>query len=64
MNKTMIIIHKSIRFITWDENDEFLEEINKEELHAIMKSFRKDISPSLDGWTIELFLDFYLLSGG
>ena len=28
-----------------------------------MKSFRKDCSPSLNGWTIELFLYFFYLMG-
>ena len=38
-------------------------EIKKKELLAVMKTFRKDKSPSLDGWTIEFFLAFFYLLG-
>jgi len=37
--------------------------ITKEELLYVMSSFKKDRSLGLDGWTIELFLDFFDLLG-
>ena len=35
------------------------QEITKEELLGVLKSFQMDNSPGHDGWTVEFFLDFF-----
>ena len=37
--------------------------VTKEELLYVLSSFKKDRSPGLDGWTVELFIDFFDLLG-
>ena len=49
--------------VTQEEDEEFLMDISKEELLAIIKSFKKDHSPSPDGWNIKFFLAFFDLMG-
>jgi len=44
------------------KNDYFFELVSEEELLSVMKSFKKDKCPDLDGWTIEFFIhSFYLV---
>eukprot|EP00253_Pinus_taeda_P028916 PITA_28916 len=51
------------RFIEEDEAEELSIPVSKEEVEAAMKNMAKDKSPSLDGWTVELFLHFFYLIG-
>jgi hypothetical protein len=34
-----------------------------EEIHQVLKGFKKDKSPSPDGWTVELYLHYFDLMG-
>jgi hypothetical protein len=40
-------------------NEIMESEVRKEELKAVLVTFKKAKSPSLDGWTMEFFLRFY-----
>lgn len=42
-------------------NDDLYQEVMKEELMNVLKYFKSDKSPGLDGWTIELFTHFFEL---
>jgi hypothetical protein len=47
-----------------DEDTELLERpCTKLELWEVLKSFAKDKSPGLDGWTVEFFIHFFDLVG-
>eukprot|EP00253_Pinus_taeda_P019692 PITA_19692 len=49
------------RFIEEDEAEELTIPVSKEEVEAAMKLMGKDKSPGPDGWTIELFLYFFII---
>jgi hypothetical protein len=51
------------RFVEEEDNIALMEEISEEELKENLQSFQKDKSPSLDGWSIEFFLELYDLLG-
>eukprot|EP00253_Pinus_taeda_P028429 PITA_28429 len=51
------------RFIEEDEADELSTPVSKEEVEAAMKNMGKEKSLGPDGWTIELFLHFFDLTG-
>ena len=46
-----------------EDEDRFLEPITLHEVEAVLKGFKKDKSPGLDGWPVEFFLDFFDLVG-
>lgn len=50
--------------VTQEEDKEFLMEADKEEILVVLKSFKKDRSPGLDGWAMEFFLTFFDLKRG
>jgi len=48
------------RFITeQEENEELSTEVPKEELKAVLESFKKAKSPGFDGWTVEFHSVIY-----
>eukprot|EP00253_Pinus_taeda_P025511 PITA_25511 len=51
------------RFVNDDEAKELIAPVTASELDGMLKWFKKDKSPSLDGWTIELYLAFCELLG-
>lgn len=63
LNSIMRLIHSFPRMVSPFEDEEFLMDINKIELLVVMNSFRKERSPSPDGWTFEFFLSFFDLLG-
>lgn len=36
-----------------------MEKVTKKELREVLHSFQKDKIPRLDGWPVELFIEFY-----
>jgi len=46
-------------FVAKEYNLRLVEDMSKEGLLEALHSFKKDKSPGLDDWTIELFLGFY-----
>jgi hypothetical protein len=42
----------------------FFIEVSKEELQAVIGSFKKDKSPIWDGWTTKFLADFFDCVGG
>jgi len=42
-----------------EENEEVGRPVTLEEVERILRTFAKDKSPSLDGWTVELFIFFF-----
>jgi hypothetical protein len=49
--------------VTEDQNEEFLEEVSKKKIMVVLTYFKKEKSPSIDGWIIEFFLGFYEMPG-
>lgn len=49
---TMKVIHKFSKFVDLEENEEFIQDISKEEVLVVMKSLWKDCNSGPDGWTI------------
>ena len=46
-----------------EDNLRLFEKVTKDEVVEIFSSFKRDKSPSLIGWTIEFFLNFFYLVG-
>jgi len=42
-----------------EKNNALFQSVSEEELLSVMKTFKKEKSPGLDGWTIEFFIHFY-----
>jgi hypothetical protein len=47
------------RLISDEDNQTLFKEVSKDKFLIVLSSFQKDKSPSLDGWTIELYLFFF-----
>lgn len=59
----MRVAEKFPRFVLQEESEDLTKEVTKEELEATIKWFKKDRSPSPDGWTIEFYIAFLDLLG-
>ena len=46
-----------------EDVDRFLDPITSQEVEVVLKGFKKDKIPSLNGWPVELFLFFFILLG-
>lgn len=42
-----------------NQNEHLYANVTEEELLAVMKSFKKDKSSGLDGWTIDFLIHFF-----
>lgn len=51
------------RFVNEEDADTLRALVTSEELESTLKWFKKDKSPSPDGWTVEFYLTFYDLLG-
>ena len=50
-------------FTQEEEVNSFLEPVTLQEVEVVLKGFKKDKSPRLDGWPVEFFLAFFDLIG-
>eukprot|EP00253_Pinus_taeda_P030027 PITA_30027 len=51
------------KFVHQEDTGDLLKEVTMEELEATLKWFKKDKSPSPDGWTIEFYIAFFEILG-
>lgn len=57
------IVEALPRFIESEEIEDLNTQVTREELEVVLKCFHKDKSPSLHGWSIEVFNSFLDLIG-
>ena len=61
--KILKVVSYFTRLVQEEDNVRLYGQVTKEELLAVLNSFYKDKSPSLDRWTKELFIRFFDLFG-
>jgi hypothetical protein len=59
IGKVMKIVSLFPKHIDDQMNKDLDEEVTKEELKAVLNSFKKVKSPGPDGWTVKIFWGFY-----
>ena len=50
-------------FVQEDERGSYFSKITLLEVEVVLKGFKKDKSPSPDGWPLDFFLSFFYLVG-
>lgn len=57
------VIKEYPRLFTEQEGEDIMLPVTLQEIYSVLKRFAKDKSPGPDGWTSELFLEFFDIMG-